>query len=177
MSKLCPLYAKNIIVAVLYHASLKWYISDSELWFMDLTKRSQAFQDQGYTIYADEIDELRRDCLILDTNNIAAFLSQISDYEISTSELRQLFQEALQKSQCAINDFVPALYLDFDQKIFYSWFPEPIFYEKFVPNGWVAKYKNFLNNISDNARYWILNGQNYLEKGEVNNEKDNYYDE
>lgn len=53
------------------------------------------------------------------------------------------------------------MYVDFDKKLLYSMYIEPASYEDYVPVGWNAKYKSFLDIIPAEKCYWEK--QNYLE--------------
>ncbi len=46
------------------------------------------------------------------------------------------------------------MYVDFDKKLLYSMYIEPASYEDYVPVGWNAKYKSFLDIIPAEKRYW-----------------------
>lgn len=52
---------------------------------------------------------------------------------------------------------MPALYVDFDQKILYSMYNEPVSYEDYAMEGWNTKYKNFLEFIPKDRCYWNEN--------------------
>ena len=58
--KVIPEYAENTIVAVIENKDFSWYITDKEIWYMDYEKRIQKFEESGYTINADYIDDLRK---------------------------------------------------------------------------------------------------------------------
>lgn len=51
---------------------------------------------------------------------------------------------------------MPSLYVDFDNKFFYSMYIETISFEDYVPKGWKAKYGNFHNLIPNERCYWWI---------------------
>ena len=130
----------NIIVFVIYNEQKRWYNADRELWFLDENKRMKLYEKAGYKIDKLWIDEKRRDIMLLDTNVADAFLKRIEGNRCITRDLQQ--------------DILPSLYIDFDEKELYSMYSEPASYEDYVPIGWKAEFKNFLNLIPSNEQYW-----------------------
>ncbi|MEI5908511.1 hypothetical protein WAK64_15800 [Bacillus spongiae] len=151
-----PKYAKTIIVFVKYKNEDRWYVADKELWFLDLRKLSAAFSK---IVFDDDLSNDfsdRYDIDIVNEDTAEDFLNHIR--EASTEELHNILKGGFYSD---IVDLVPSLYIDFDNKIFLSYYPEPASYEVFVPNGWVGKYEDFMftDSIPPEYRYWIINGK------------------
>lgn len=68
------------------------------------------------------------------------------EYEVSYNELKeyyQLFSEVyMEGKQFRV---FPCFFINFDSKIFISYFSEPGSYEDFVPDGWIGIYENEMN--------------------------------
>ncbi|MGO0062843.1 hypothetical protein ACTID9_22940 [Brevibacillus fluminis] len=150
-----PKYAETIIVLVKYKASNRWFVTDKELWFLDLRKLAKAFKEKGYEIHSPDDFSDRFDMAVVNEDNAEGFLDKISDYEAETEELVRILKEGLYGH---ITDMFPSLYVDFDGKELISYYPEPASYEYYVPDGWAGKYEPFLENIPEDCRYWISHG-------------------
>ena len=70
--------------------------------------------------------------------------------------------------QCDLDDMnsfchlIPGLFVSFDSKAFFSYFPEPTHFENFAPDGWTSVYKPFFDLIPLKERYWIIDGRDLL---------------
>lgn len=141
---------EQLIIYAIYEKCGKWYISDKEIWYLDYKKRMESYQNAGYEIKEEYIDERRKDLLTIEESNTLLFFKRIETDECSTKDLRKLFFVNLED-----DDYKPSLYVDFDNKIFYSMYSEPASYEDYVPLGWYARYENFLKLIPQEKCYWI----------------------
>ena len=154
-----PIYAENIIVAVVYKNIFRWYISDKELWFMDYSKMDYEYDNLGYC--SDEQYEIqeRKGIKILRTENAQDFLNRIEKYSTCKADLYKLLQDSRQMliDENDILSFAPSLYIDFDNQILYSMYPEPASYEEYVPQNWIGLYEDFTALIPENQKYWIDN--------------------
>jgi hypothetical protein len=158
-----PKYCENIIVAVIYRKKFNWYITNKELWRMDFVKEYKSWKEcyisMGRTEkqFMYDIGSLEEFCSkrwgikVLDVKNADVFLSKIEKNKISSSELKQMFEDASDEEK---NGYYPTLYVNFDKKEFYSFFPEPENFESFIPDGWKSNYMKFDNLISKDFRYW-----------------------
>ncbi|BFT72348.1 hypothetical protein [Paenibacillus sp. P36] len=155
--KQMPKYAENIIVLVKYKSSFKWFVTDKELWFLDLRKLIASYLERGLTIHNPEDFSDRFDIAIVNEDNAGIFLNNIRELEVTKDELQNLLEEGTFNH---ISDLLPSLYVDFDAKKLTSYFPEPASYEFFIPNGWKGKYNNFLGDIPEHYRYLIIKGAN-----------------
>lgn len=126
--KLMPEYAQTLIVGVLFQKTWSWYITEREYWFLN-TEMEDRF---GITV--------------LDVTTAETFLDKIIDLKVSTSDLRKLLVELEDAfmSTDEVLEFIPTIYVNFDDRVFYSFFPEPMSFENYVPVGWIGEYKDFL---------------------------------
>lgn len=159
-----PLYAENIVVAVIYNSEFKWYVTDKELWFLDYNKLNNAYKNLGVSIEDNDEAEERNGMKVLDNENVEVFLPRINKYITTKEELNYLLLENI-KSKIEgedLLDFSPVLLINFDDKKLYSMFPEPASYEEYVPKGWNGKYKDFTELIPKLEKYWIDEFNNNL---------------
>lgn len=158
-----PKYAETIIVLVKYKTSYRWFVTDKELWFLDLRKLIASYLKKGFEIHIPEDFSDRFDIAIVNEDNAEVFFNNISDLEVSKKELKRILEQG---TYSHISDMWPSLYVNFDEKKLISYYPEPASYELFVPNGWVGKYEKFLENIPEEYRYWVIHGENLFLQGE-----------
>ena len=153
--KLIPEYAENIVVAVVYNGNFSWYVTDKEIWYMDYEKRINVFQEKGFQITLDMVDDARKDLLILDTDNVQLFEKKLLAFKATTAGLQEFMNMAKEEDEEEWRyDYSPSLYFNFDHKIMYSSYREYANYEGYVPNGWHSAYKSFLEDIPYPFRYW-----------------------
>ena len=152
-----PLYAENIIVAIIYNNEFKWYVTDKELWFLDYNKLDNAYKNLGIEIQDNNEPEERIGIKVLDNENVAIFLQRINKYRTTKDELNYLLLENIKNKseEDDLLDFSPVLLINFDNKALYSMFPEPASYEEYVPKGWSGKYEDFSELIPKSEKYWI----------------------
>ncbi|ANF97581.1 hypothetical protein [Paenibacillus bovis] len=155
-------YAENIIIAVKFKGEFTWFVTEKDYWYLDLVKWENAFIDKGHAIFNQGDYSDRFDIPILDEKSADAFLCEISEYKASKEELSELIL-AIDlndtKMKYAIMNLIPCLFIDFDEKLLMSQFPEPASFEEYVPKDWKGSYENFLNKIPSQEKYWILDGK------------------
>lgn len=158
-----PKYAETIIALVKYKKSYKWFVTDKEIWFLDLKKLISSYLEKGFVIHNPEDFSGRFDIAVVNEDTVEEFLQRISEFEVINEELMEIL---VQRGYSHISDMLPSLYVDFDDKELTSFYPEPASYELYVPNGWLGKYEQFIGHIPEDYRYWIVNGDNLFIKGE-----------
>lgn len=156
-----PQYAETIIVGVNLKSDFKWYVSDKELWYLDLRKLIQAYEKKGFQVPESEDFSDRFNIDIVNEDNAEQFLSEMSEYVAKTEELSTLIRDKVYQF---IGDIVPSIYIDFDKRTLISNFPEPASYDLFIPDNWHGEYNSFYELIPDSHRYWIIGDKNYLEE-------------
>ena len=78
-------------------------------------------------------------------------VTTVEKIEETLAKLKQMFEDASDEEK---NGYYPTLYVNFDKKEFYSFFPEPENFESFIPDCWKSNYMKFDNLISKDFRYW-----------------------
>ncbi|WP_144504199.1 hypothetical protein [Bacillus mycoides] len=159
-----PLYAENIVVAVIYNNEFRWYVTDKELWFLDYSKLDNAYKNLGVSIEDNYEMEERNGIKVLDNENVEVFLLRINKYNVTKEELNYLLLENIKSKNEGedLLNFSPVLFINFDDKILYSMFPEPASYEEYVPKDWIGKYESFTEFIPESEKYWIDKFHNNL---------------
>ncbi|GIO31717.1 hypothetical protein [Paenibacillus sp. USDA918EY] len=94
------------------------------------------------------------------------FFEKIHDYKVATSDLARMLIELEDAfgSYDDVLEFMPTIYVDFDQKMLYSLFPEPMSFEDYVPDGWIGAYKDFYALVPERERYWMIQGESFFER-------------
>lgn len=160
-----PEYAQNIVVGVLFQTVFSWYISEKEYWYLDYTKYNRALLAAGHTGLTSEDYEERCHIAILDENTAKNFLACIRDKHVPTNMLSQMMLVRRTRNEHDdLLDFSPCLLVNFDQRQLSSQYPEMIRFEKYVPDGWISSYRNFLLEIPVAERYWIVDGKNLFSR-------------
>ncbi|MGG4385513.1 hypothetical protein ABEX08_26250 [Priestia megaterium] len=149
-----PIYAENVIVGVIHKKQFQWYVTDRELWYLDYVKFAQAFESH---LAVDEyIEPERKGIEILSSENAELFLKRIQSYKADAATLLKLFEDKIESGEEEdVLDFIPSFLVDFDQKVFYSLFPEPASFEEYVPSDWKRTYEDFTALIPETEKYWI----------------------
>lgn len=149
-----PIYAENVIVRVIHKKQFQWYVTDRELWYLDYVKFAQAFESH---LAVDEyIEPERKGIEILSSGNAELFLKRIQSYKADAATLLKLFEDKIESGEEEdVLDFIPSFLVDFDQKVFYSLFPEPVSFEEYVPSDWKGTYEDFTALIPETEKYWI----------------------
>lgn len=155
MERLIPDSNENIIVGVFYNGIFSWFVTDKELWFLNYRKRIDAFKEKGFDV-EEYIAEVRKDILILNSDNAKIFLSRIKKYEIEAKELRELLEKSRESNDDSwYYDFRPSLYVNFDSHKLFSLYSEPASYEEYAPQNWEARYIDFMEIIPYEEKYWL----------------------
>ncbi|KKI89761.1 hypothetical protein WQ54_24780 [Bacillus sp. SA1-12] len=153
-------YAETIIVGVLYREKWNWYVTDKEMWFLDLIKFEKAFIDAGYELYNPGDYSDRFDIPIINRHTVANFIEYIEEYKVTTTQLAKMLLEESDKDE--IDKYKPSLFVNFDTETLISNFPEPASFENYIPDHWKGLYKDFLEDIPVDERYWIVDEQSYF---------------
>lgn len=173
--KLKPEYAENIVVYIIYNNIGNWYVTDKDYWFMDRIKIVKKNNKSVITIDLEVSKHSEKgDVEMLDSDTACKFLECINELKTEPAELLKLMNDRLEEMKFFeemvkagedgseyfddILDYCPVLYVDFDNKIFLSQYPEMISFENYVPEGWTADYKSFIEYIPEDVKYWLDNG-------------------
>lgn len=160
-----PEFAENIIVYVIYKKKPQWYCTDKLIWQLDYRKLYEAYCEKSRQMRKSEAETVkwlgtfsefissRFRIPVVDKQNAQEFLEKIVLDQTSAGELGYLWTRAeTEDDRLAL---FPSLYVDFDSRTLYSQYPEQdMSYEALVPDGWNARYSNFLSLIPQSEQYW-----------------------
>ena len=147
-----PIYDTNIIVGIKLENKVEWYILDKYMCFME-----------GSDIeFTGETKEIRNLVPIISEENILPFLTQIKKYKMNIDFIRLSILDAMKKNE-DLEDYFPVVLMDFDKKIFFSQYPEPIDYDYFLPEHWKEEYTSFKKYIPEEKQYWKYKGKDLFE--------------
>ncbi len=156
-----PIYAEKIIVGIKTKEKFNWYITDKDDWILDLYKYQRAYEEKGFLIDIDFMLQFRYGVGVLDTDTIDSVLHDYYlNQKVESSQLKDLILKKTYNK--TILDLSPSLYIDFVAKQLFSMYPEPIPFERYVPDGWVGKREDFTEYLTEKDRYWIENGKNLI---------------
>jgi hypothetical protein len=148
---------QEIIVYVIFESKRYWFISEKELWVLDYVKFCDAF-GEGNRDFSS-----RFGIEILDKKSFESFRYHILKDEVTTLQLKDLIQrKAPLISWDESGHLFPALMVDFDEKRLFHVFSEYLHFEEFVPDHWEGHYDSFFHLVSEEDRYWRINGVDYL---------------
>ncbi len=174
-----PKAYENIVVGLKWNGCFGWYVSYKEMWFLDQNVLIEAYMEKAHErgippeSTMSEEDE-RYGIPVLNEDNIDLFLGRIAKYSAAVSELREHLKQDKKDngSEEVFYDWLPALYIDFDEKVLYSLYTEPASFEDYVPQGWRGYYRDFLKKIEPHDRFWCEGGQMIFdfEKGDQQSE-------
>ena len=154
-----PVYCENIIVGVKWKGEFNWYVSEKEMWFMNETKFSLTEEQRAMLVEIP--DDPRYQLEIVDENTVDIFMPRIEKFKVPVDELCELleFNILTEEFEDAYFDFLPSLYIDFDEKLIVSMFPEPTSFEYYTPDGWEGRYEVFILLVDKKYWYWYKDGE------------------
>lgn len=128
-------YVYNIFVFTIRNNCKQYYFSSKDKWFMD------------HWVYLYNDKKL---------DYISEMLEVLSEDIVSVESLKKEFKRLNRKGkQFVIECHYPMLYVDFDSKVLKSRYFERSLHDR-IPNDWTGKYKDFLNEIPPEFRYWEI---------------------
>ena len=107
----------------------------------------------------------RKGIEVLSSENAELFLKRIESYKADAATLLKLFEDKIESvDEEDVLDFSPSFLVDFDEKTFYSLFPEPASFKEYVPSDWEGTYEDFTGLIPEIEKYWVnKDGENLFE--------------
>lgn len=148
---------ENIVVLVKDNEEYEYYVSDKELWILDLRKLKEAFEKSGYNTNTSSFEGERTGFDVLTKEQYGIYKNKIEKYKVSYDELKdyyELFRSA-QQPEDDVREILPIFYIDFDKHIFYSFYTEPGSYEEYIPDGWQGYLINGCDKvIPSSVVYW-----------------------
>lgn len=122
------------IVGLTYRGEFNYYVAPRLVWYLDLGKRFPS-------IKADPSDpdfKIHLSILVPDDTYADEYIRRLEPYKRSDARLRREMQEC--RNELDLYEFYPQILIDFDKKHLVSYYPEPYYFEDFVPDGWTSEY-------------------------------------
>ena len=160
-----PKFAENIIVIVLFKKKYRWYCTDKALWKMDYLELYDDYHDLYINRGKSDLDFVKEvgsfgefsssrfRIRVMDRDTAKEFLKKIDSDEVSAGELAYNFLRA--ESDEERRALVPALFVDFDNSVFYSQFPGDEDFLRYLPQGWRGANADFSHLLPETDRYWV----------------------
>lgn len=142
-------YKNNLIVGVQFNNTFNWYLSPKILWAIDLNK---ALKNEKVK-YVDLLNSTRQKLEILTTNNFKSFLNNMEQFKLNTLELKNDFKNITNADLNFIQDFVPSIFIDVNNKLFYVISPLTDYFKN-TACDFDLKELNDLNIIPTKFQYW-----------------------
>ncbi|MDR2356684.1 MAG: hypothetical protein LBD92_01160 [Oscillospiraceae bacterium] len=159
--RLLPQYAENIIVGTICNAVFDWYVTDIDVWYMDLHILQEGYRQQGYEINIDNPLSIRCGVPILDKDGFLILKERMTDYLYTVEDLRTVLLMLKEESEDWKFDMTPSIYINFDTNSLYTAYRETISFQSYVPRNWSGICREFLDVIPLTKRYWVdKNGNN-----------------
>lgn len=160
-----PEYAQNIVVGVLFRHIFAWYVTERDYWYLDYTKYHRALLAAGYAHSISDGYAERFHIAVVCEHTAELFLSLITEKHVPVRALSQMMlARKARDEQDDLLDFAPCFLVNFDQRQFASLYPEMIRFERYVPDGWSGSYRDFLSEVPEQERYWIVDGKNLFKR-------------
>jgi len=84
--------------------------------------------------------------------------------EVGRKELREGIVRYVSESEAGYtNHLMPSFYIDFDNKIFISDFYDLAIEARLI-EGWTGYFKKFIDLIPAEFQYWMVNGENIIDR-------------
>lgn len=107
------IYAEELITITHYNGKWQYFISDKDLWILDQKSWANSFRVAGYNIPVNDYSD-RFNIPLLDENTVDNFLFNMKKFKVSSKTLSQLI---INRNLDEEPQYLPALYVDFDNKI------------------------------------------------------------
>lgn len=141
------------LVGVTKHGEFCYYAAPRVLWYLDYQKK---FQESGVTspTVIEETLRHRFGIMTVDADHEEAYIAGLEPYKRSCDELRDGMRMCVEA--CELDDFGISLLIDFDEKRLISYYPEPFFFEEYVPDGWTSEYRPLRGDeIPPDKHFWM----------------------
>lgn len=167
---------EKVVVVVKHKSAFHWYMSDRELWVLDLPKWTQAFTDAGYEV--PEIDASERFGIpVVNEQTMDRFLEEMEQFRIDRSVLSEGLARRFSQAQSwwDVGKLFPMIFVNCDKRHVSAFYSQGVQMERFIPDGWSGEFTDFANNANEedfpvSERFWIQDGVDMLavlnERGE-----------
>lgn len=146
-------YGEKVVVGTIACGKFRWLVCHKDVWVLDYDKWSASFADSNM----GDLAQSRDDIAVLDLNSFTRLLEMNPNYVVPCEILEGILGSNLRPQYVEdVVEYLPSLYVNFDNKLLLSNFYEPLSFEAYVPDGWRAEHKLFTSLIPEEEVYWGL---------------------
>jgi len=149
--KIKPVYAENLVVAIVADQTFHWYVMDLLYCYLDMNSKRERFKKAGYELKMNPT--FRFGIQVVDEHTKDAFLQHLKPQQFSAQQLRELLKEESDRDERM--GYYPCVYINFDERVFYSDYYEMQYFEKDAPKGWTSDNRAFLELVPKGEEFWI----------------------
>jgi len=125
----------KIVVLIKFKDISQYYVTEKEAWILNEEILRKAFEKKGYET-VEYKEDIRYGFTILSEKNITEFLERVVEFRVEKNELQEFYNIYNELYDDVGYVALPIFYIDFDNRIFYSFFTELGSYEVYMPYGW-----------------------------------------
>lgn len=145
-----PSFNNNVIVGIKFNNVFNWYLAPKILWALNLDKA----QNTDKIKYVNLINKVRKNLEVLNSKNFNEFLLNLEPLKLNVLEFKKNINEIVSFDINFIEDFVPSIFIDVDDKIFYVIKPIYEYFVNTIPSKWKILDDDFLEKIDPQYYYW-----------------------
>ncbi len=145
-----PSFNNNVIVGIKFNNVFNWYLAPKILWALNLDKA----QNTDKIKYVNLINKVRKNLEVLNNENFNEFLLNLEPLKLNVLEFKKNIKEIVNFDINFIEDFVPSIFIDVDDKIFYVIKPIYEYFVNTIPSKWKILDDDFLEKIDPKYYYW-----------------------
>ena len=145
-----PSFNNNVIVGIKFNNVFNWYLAPKILWALNLDKA----QNTDKIKYVNLINKVRKNLEVLNSKNFNEFLLNLEPLKLNVLEFKKNINEIVSFDINFIEDFVPSIFIDVDNKIFYVIEPIYKYFVNTIPSKWKISDDDFLEKIDPKYYYW-----------------------
>lgn len=145
-----PSFNNNVIVGIKFNNVFNWYLAPKILWALNLDKA----QNTDKIKYVNLINKVRKNLEVLNNENFNEFLLNLEPLKLNVLEFKKNINEIVSFDINFIEDFVPSIFIDVDDKIFYVIKPIYEYFVNTIPSKWKISDDDFLEKIDPKYYYW-----------------------
>ena len=145
-----PSFNNNVIVGIKFNNVFNWYLAPKILWALNLDKAQNADKIK----YVNLINKVRKNLEVLNNENFNEFLLNLEPLKLNVLEFKKNIKEIVSFDINFIEDFVPSIFIDVDDKIFYVVKPIYKYFVNTIPSKWKISDDDFLEKIDPKYYYW-----------------------
>ena len=153
-------YGVELVVATRHQQRWRYFISEADLWILDHEAWYRPYREKGYQL--GEPGQERFGMAVVNSDNAAQFFTAMSAFEIPREVLAQrlaFFDErrSLEPwAELGYRSYLPALLVDFDDKLVVNAFLESFPFARFLPQEWRTEHAALMRYMPQSEQYWSV---------------------